>query len=91
MPVELEYPGPRGLGHVLAGSWLALAGSIWLLRARSGCSGRPGWLDLPALVAPGRPDWLDLVANDCPSDAIGKKKKRFARHHTLTIGKQIWG
>jgi hypothetical protein len=50
--------------------------------------GRPGWLDLGALCAPGRPGWVNLnalctpgppacvdsVANECPNDAISKKK-----------------
>ena len=66
------------------GSWelRALAGSIWLRMARSGCPWRPRWFDLAALCAPGRPNWLhlaalrapgrpgwvDLVASECPND-----------------------
>ena len=49
---------PRGLGRHAQRpdtSWLAPSG-VWL--ARFGCPGRPGWLDLAALVAPGRPGWL---------------------------------
>ena len=48
---------------------------------------RPGWLDLPALVAPGRPDWLDLAANNCPSDAISKNISRF--YFNLDIEKEL--
>ena len=40
----------------------ALAGSIWPRLARSGCSERPGSLDLAVLVALGRSGWLDLAA-----------------------------
>ena len=43
-------------------TWRALAGSIWPRLARSGCPGRPGCLDLSALVAPGRRGWLNLAA-----------------------------
>ena len=50
--------------------WLALAGSMWPRAARSGCPGRSGWLALDAQGTLGLP-WL---ANDCPIDAIGKKK-----------------
>ena len=50
------------------GSWelRALAGSIWLRMARSGCPWRPRWFDLAALCAPGRPNWLDLAALRAP-------------------------
>ena len=44
----------------------ALAGSIWSRLARSGCSGRPGSLDLAVLVAVGRSGWLDLAALGTP-------------------------
>ena len=60
-------------GSVLAAPG-TLAGSIWPRMAPSGCPWRPRWLDLAALCAPGRPNWLDLAANDCPIDAISKKK-----------------
>ena len=43
-------------------TWRALAGSIWPRLARSGRPGRPGCLDLSALVAPGRLGWLNLPA-----------------------------
>ena len=52
------------------GAWRVLAGSIWRRVARSGCSGRFGWLDLAVLVAPGRSGWLDLAA-------LGASGRRF--------------
>ena len=58
----LALVDPRTLLAPGRATWRALAGSIWPRLARSGRPGRPGCLDLSALVAPGRPGWLNLPA-----------------------------
>ena len=52
----------RRAGCQARATLLVLAGSIWPRLAQSGCTARPGWLNLAVLVAPGHPSWLDLAA-----------------------------
>ena len=79
------------LGALAASIWLpcallgALAASIWPRLVRSGCHGRPDWLDLPALAAPGRSGCVELVANECPIDAMSKTKRFAYRRPASTL------
>ena len=54
-------------------TWLALAGSIWLRLARSGCRDRSGWLEQGTLRAPARSGCLVLAALDAPGLDFGSR------------------
>ena len=83
MLVQLVELGSRAVSWAInRATWRVMAGTIGGCVARLGAQDGSIWRRVARSGCLGRPDWLDLVANDCLIDTI-TKKNRYAYAYRL--------